>query len=84
MLGKPRRPVNDLRGKRFDFLVVAERWHPTGFAASDRTFRTSWECFCDCGRRAIVTTSNLVSRNTKSCGQTECNLLRERRKSTST
>ena len=27
-----------------------------------------WECQCDCGRKTIVSTSNLISNHTKSCG----------------
>lgn len=47
----------DLVGHRFGRLLVIERV-PGG----------AWICDCDCGRKAIVTTSNLRGGNSTSCG----------------
>ena len=51
----------DLTGQRFHKLVV-QREHSRGH-------NTLWECLCDCGKTALVSTGNLRKRQpTKSCG----------------
>lgn len=52
---------NDLTGKRFGRLLVAER-------SENRNGKVSWKCFCDCSNIKIVTSNMLVSRHTRSCG----------------
>ena len=53
--------ILDLTGQRFGYLTVIE------FAGSWDGQR-HWRCKCDCGNEKIVTTGNLRSGNTKSCG----------------
>lgn len=51
----------DLTGQKFNRLIVLQhigtnnRWH-------------YWKCQCDCGNIVSVTTGNLLSNHTKSCG----------------
>lgn len=52
----------DLRGQRFDKLMVLER------AENNKSGKVCFRCRCDCGREIIVTSNNLLSGNTKSCG----------------
>jgi hypothetical protein len=54
------KPV-DLTGQRFGRLVVKK------LAGTQGTKRT-WLCQCECGRKLIVTGSNLRTGNTNSCG----------------
>src|SRR5262245_14581767 len=51
-----------LKGQRFGKGVVTE--------SRGRNSRSEhlWELKCDCGNKYVATRSNLVSRNTKSCG----------------
>lgn len=51
----------DITGHRFGRLLVLN------FQYSKGTKRY-WECICDCGNTKIVTSSNLVTGHTKSCG----------------
>jgi hypothetical protein len=51
----------DLSGRRFGKLNIA--W-PCGMAKR----RTIWLAVCDCGTHAYVSSNNLSSGNTKSCG----------------
>lgn len=53
--------AKDLKGQRFGRLVVIKR---------DGTInrRATWRCKCDCGRRTVVRSIDLLSGNTKSCG----------------
>lgn len=64
---------NDLTGKRYGKLTVM------GFSHKDvkkhkksenKPFITTyyWKCKCDCGNTTLVSSSNLTSGNTKSCG----------------
>lgn len=55
-------PVVDISGQRFGRLVALRISH------ADRFKRKVWECACDCGRTAIVSSNNLRSGNTVSCG----------------
>ena len=51
----------DLTNQKFGRLTVINN---TANTAHDR----KWQCKCDCGNEIIVTTSNLKSGNTRSCG----------------
>lgn len=56
--------IKDLTGRRFGRLVViAQKPHVVGEAIK-------WICYCDCGERSEVRTTNLTKTNkgTKSCG----------------
>jgi len=51
----------DLTARRFDRLVVLnERGRKNG--------RVTWDCVCDCGNKAIATSTALVSKTKRSCG----------------
>lgn len=52
----------DLTGQRFHNLTVIKK------AASKTGSSIKWECICDCGKTTYVTTSNLRTGHTKSCG----------------
>lgn len=52
----------DLIGKRFGKLTVMER------NGINNQRRALWKCACSCGNEVTVSTSNLKSGNTKSCG----------------
>lgn len=54
--------AKDLRGKQFGRLQPIYRTYNTN--AGD----TKWHCKCECGNEINVTTSNLQSGHTKSCG----------------
>ena len=56
----PRR--NDITGKKFGKLTAIQR------AGRDKNGKYLWLCKCDCGGEKIVTSSDLVTGNTKSCG----------------
>ena len=51
----------DLSGRRFGKLTVLRR-------TTNRGNKTMWECECDCGSVTVVSGSNLVQGNVKSCG----------------
>ena len=51
----------NLEGERFGNLLVIKR-------AGTKGSRSTWECKCDCGNTTIVTSSDLRTGNTKSCG----------------
>lgn len=53
--------LNDLTGKKFHSLKVIER---CGYKGK----KVLWKCICECGKERTITTSNLVTGNTKSCG----------------
>lgn len=53
--------IRDLTGQRFGKLIALE------YAYSKNKNRY-WKCQCDCGAITYVTTSSLVTGNTKSCG----------------
>ncbi len=55
--------VLDLAGKRFGRLI-AVRLHPYLMKHTNRV----WECKCDCGKTTFVTSHDLSSGHTKSCG----------------
>lgn len=57
----------DLTGQRFENLLVKEIG-PVIKTGKDKKKRRTWKCLCDCGQITYVTTGDLVSGNTKSCG----------------
>ena len=56
-----RRNSKDLTGMRFNHLVVAKR------VGRINTF-VKWLCLCDCGKNTEVSSRNLLTGNTESCG----------------
>ena len=53
----------DLSGHKYGLLTVISR------APNDKkTGRTSWNCLCECGSDTVVTSLNLRSGNSTSCG----------------
>lgn len=54
--------VRELAGQRFGRLVVEER------AGTTRHKKRLWRCRCDCGQHLEVTTGDLTSGHTVSCG----------------
>jgi len=52
----------DLTGKKFNKLTVIER------AENNKSGQARWKCECDCGKEVAVTTTDLKSGHTKSCG----------------
>ena len=57
----------DLTGIRFENLLVIELG-PVIEVGKSKKKRKTWKCLCDCGSIIYVTTGDLVSGNTKSCG----------------
>lgn len=57
----PRKPPQDLVGKRF-FRLRVER------AVKDDRGRTDWECRCSCGTLAVIETAALTRGKQVSCG----------------
>lgn len=55
------RKIEDLTGKRFGRLVVVER-------TKNRGKHAAWKCDCDCGNTAEISSTNLISGHTTSCG----------------
>lgn len=58
--------IHDLTGQRFGRLVVIERVDSHIQPSGQR--KTRWLCKCDCGNEKIVSSSQLKSGMTKSCG----------------
>lgn len=58
---------SDLTGRRFENLLVIEIG-PVIKTGKDEKKRRTWKCLCDCGQITYVTTGDLLSGNTKSCG----------------
>lgn len=54
--------MEDLTGRRFGRLIVIEK------TEERRKQRVVWLCQCDCGNMARITSSNLKSGKTTSCG----------------
>lgn len=52
----------DLTNQNFGYLQVISK------AGKNRQGNYMWECLCDCGKVVIVSSTSLVSGNTKSCG----------------
>ena len=62
--------VKDLKGQRFGRLVVKEL-HSRIIQPSGQ-LRVEWLCQCDCGEETIVSSGNLSSGHTTSCGCLVC------------
>lgn len=58
---KHKSQTTDISGRRFGLLTVQCLDH------IDKA-RTYWKCICDCGNYTVVSKSNLLNNNTKSCG----------------
>lgn len=58
--------LRDLTGLTLSYLTVLER-APDHFKPSGKKV-VRWLCQCNCGKKTVVTTDNLVSGHTKSCG----------------
>lgn len=56
----------DLTGKKFGKLTVVKR-QPNHITPSGQT-KAMWLCLCDCGNETIVSSQDLKSGHTKSCG----------------
>jgi hypothetical protein len=54
--------VKDLRGRRFDRLLVIE------FAGIDPRGYAKWRCLCDCGKETVKQGTHMMRGNTRSCG----------------
>lgn len=55
----------DLTGQRFGRLRVIRRNEEVNNGKQKRVY---WDCICDCGRGAIVSSGNLKNGHTQSCG----------------
>lgn len=55
------KPLNNLVGQKFNKLLVKQ-------LITNLDGCVTWSCLCDCGKRTTVTTSNLTTNHTKSCG----------------
>lgn len=58
--------INDMIGKRFGKLTVVKR-QGTHVTPSGQK-KVTWLCKCDCGNDTVVTSEDLKSGHTKSCG----------------
>lgn len=58
--------MNNLVGKRFGKLTVVA-CADTAYSKNGYSYKM-WRCKCDCGNYKNISTGNLVSGNTKSCG----------------
>ena len=56
------RQFHDLRGKKYGNLLVV------GYVGKIKTMPHCWLAMCGCGRKTIVSGSNIARGNTKSCG----------------
>ena len=54
--------AKDITGQRFGILTVMKR------AGTNKHRKALWKCKCDCGRTTVVSSVDLVTGNTKSCG----------------
>ena len=53
---------NDLSGKKFGYLTIAER------VQNAKNGKARWKCICDCGNETIVTSTDIMTGHTSSCG----------------
>lgn len=58
--------IKDLSGKRFGRLTVLERADDYVTASGRR--KIAWTCVCDCGKKKVATSNDLLRGHTKSCG----------------
>lgn len=56
------RKINDLTGRKFNYLTVIR------YIGKNKYGAAAWECRCDCGVIKSITSSSLISNGTKSCG----------------
>jgi len=54
--------IKDLSKEKFGRLT------PIKVIRKDNSNRAMWLCKCDCGKETVVSSSNLQSGNTQSCG----------------
>lgn len=69
----------NLIGQKFYRLTVVD--YATEYISPSGAKKKQWLCRCDCGNTIIVTTSKLISGNTKSCGCLKSEKTIERNKS---
>lgn len=55
--------LKDLTGSRFSKLVVLKRSE-----VNTNQGKPQWDCVCDCGNHTVVSSYQLVSERTRSCG----------------
>lgn len=65
--------IKDLKGKRFNRLVVEKLDHQKKYSHGSKTY---WLCKCDCGKQKVVRRDHLISGGTQSCGCLEKENLR--------
>jgi hypothetical protein len=70
--GHEDKKIVDLRGRRFEKLLVVARTVELPYTSALR-YRSKkpgvcWDCLCDCGKRCVVSSKNLLCGNTRSCG----------------
>lgn len=68
----------DLTGKRFGKLVVIQKAGSRVRGIKYKVKTPLWKCECDCGNIIYVTSAELRSGDTKSCGCFRINMLTER------
>ena len=56
----------DLTGNRYGLLTVVGRAEP--LPGGDRDHGRRWDCVCDCGKKAVMKTEDLLSGHARSCG----------------
>mgnify|MGYP007121549082 CR=1 FL=1 len=61
-----------LKGQQFGRLLVVDR------AGSDKAKNATWRCRCDCGKEKVVSSRDLITGDTRSCGCLQRELVRER------
>lgn len=54
--------AKDITGQRFGMLTVMKR------VGTNKHRKALWKCKCDCGKTTVVSSVDLVTGNTKSCG----------------
>lgn len=67
--------MDNLEGQQFGKLTVIKKAYEREYKGKKRTM---WLCRCECGKECYVTTSNLTSGNTKSCGCMKIEKLKKR------
>jgi hypothetical protein len=58
--------MQDLTGRQFGKLIVVSR--EEDYVSPKGTHKSRWLCQCECGNTTIVTSDNLRSGNTTTCG----------------
>ncbi len=65
--GCNKKQLDDLTGRKFGYLIVLKRAEDYRTPSNNKAY-TQWLCECVCGKEVIVTSSNLKSGSTISCG----------------